>query len=171
MAPKLRQIQKFVEVLDRIVADVKARTRGASSAGRSHGDEGGGGTLRIVDVGCGRGYLTFAAHAHFHGRKVGAGGGEASVKQPRGAWPGPVETVGVERRRDLVDEVRHPALVVTKEIDVAVMRSLFNFFSLFKILCFSAFLMLRFFFSEPNVCGFGFAAQGESHRRGAWAWF
>ena len=61
MRPKLRQIEKFVETLAALVK------RGCSTA---HPDDAGGGAtqrppLRIVDAGCGRGYLTFAAHSYF----------------------------------------------------------------------------------------------------------
>ena len=52
--------------------------------------------LRIVDVGCGRAYLTFAAHHHFSAPPGGDGTG------PK--WE--VETTGVELRVDLVDEVQ-----------------------------------------------------------------
>lgn len=82
-ADKLRQIQKFVETLSALVR------RGLTEDGG--GDEGGGGAagqaLRIVDAGCGRGYLTFAAHSHFASR----------------GWA--VETTGVELRADLVAEM------------------------------------------------------------------
>jgi SAM-dependent methyltransferase len=46
MAPKYRQIQKFVEILEHGVAGLALRP-----------DR----TLRLVDMGCGKGYLTFAA--------------------------------------------------------------------------------------------------------------
>jgi len=66
MRDKLRQIQKFVEIIDSLY-------RGSSLYGK-HEEEirgGGGGELsdskclRIVDMGSGMGYLTFATHAHF----------------------------------------------------------------------------------------------------------
>ena len=46
MAPKYRQIQKFVEILEHGVAALPPRAKR---------------TLRLVDMGCGKGYLTFAA--------------------------------------------------------------------------------------------------------------
>ena len=85
MANKLRQIQRYVEVLSTIVD----RTRAGASA-----------RLRIVDVGCGRGYLTFAAHAYFSTR-----GAEVAGRSE----PALVETVGVEVRPDLVSETNEIA--------------------------------------------------------------
>ena len=73
-ADKLRQIQKFVETLSALVR-------------RGCGEPGGDRGLRIVDAGCGRGYLTFAAHSYF-----------AST-----GWA--VETTGVDMRADLMTEM------------------------------------------------------------------
>jgi hypothetical protein len=91
MAPKLRQIQKFVEILDRLVADASSHTPplppdldtpSASSPPPPPFDESlpsqppplpphSRRKLKIVDVGCGRGYLTFAAHHHFAQKVAG----------------------------------------------------------------------------------------------------
>lgn len=71
MSAKRRQIEKFVETIAALV-----RTGVPSSLQQ----------LRIVDVGCGRGYLTFATHAHF-------------AREGRG-----VQTRGIEVRRDLIRE-------------------------------------------------------------------
>ena len=66
-----------------------------------------------MDVGCGRGYLTFAAHAHFHTRSSsgggaiggnGGGGENGAGVDGAGARYGQVRTVGVEVRPDLVKE-------------------------------------------------------------------
>jgi len=70
MAPKLRQIQRFVELLGHLVDDSPLR-------GRKE--------LRVVDMGAGKGYLTFAAAEFFRGRGVAA------------------EIVGVEARAELVE--------------------------------------------------------------------
>ena len=51
MADKHRQIHKFVEILSHLVADTALPT--------SH-------TLEIADMGCGKGYLTFATHDYFN---------------------------------------------------------------------------------------------------------
>ena len=70
MARKWRQIDKFIEVLD-----------GALDAAGVAGDE----TLKVVDFGSGKGYLTFAAYAHLLAR-----------------FGRPPEVTGVELRADLV---------------------------------------------------------------------
>jgi len=69
MADKLRQIQRFVEILGHLVDDSPLRERRA---------------LRVLDMGAGKGYLTFATAAFFRDRSVDA------------------EVIGVEARVDLV---------------------------------------------------------------------
>jgi SAM-dependent methyltransferase len=69
MADKLRQIERFAELLGHLVADSPPRQRGA---------------LRVLDLGAGKGYLTFAAHEFFRARGLAA------------------EVTGVEMRPDLV---------------------------------------------------------------------
>ena len=93
-ADKLRQIQKFVETLAAHVRRGVGEAGGGAAAAAAAAEAGGDGAetearrpLRIVDAGCGRGYLTFAAHAHL----------------ARAGWA--VETVGVELRGDLVGEM------------------------------------------------------------------
>jgi len=49
---KLRQCQKFVEIVSRLVDDSLLPSTTTA--------------LRIVDMGCGRGYLTFALHSHLY---------------------------------------------------------------------------------------------------------
>ena len=70
MADKLRQIQRFVEILGHLVDD-------SPLAGRRE--------LRVLDMGAGKGYLTFATAAFFRERGV-----EATI-------------TGVEARADLVE--------------------------------------------------------------------
>ena len=70
MADKLRQIQRFVEILGHLVDDSPLRDRRE---------------LRVLDMGAGKGYLTFATAAFFRDRGV-----EATV-------------TGVETRADLVE--------------------------------------------------------------------
>jgi len=73
MARKWRQIDKFLEVLDHALDDLP--TGRATSAA----------PLRVVDYGCGKGYLTFAVHAH--------------LRRRFGVAP---QVTGVELRADLV---------------------------------------------------------------------
>ena len=87
---KLRQIEKFVETIAALVKRGVGSVDGGDDGGGSAGGGVGGGrsgpgkSLRIVDAGCGRGYLTFASHAYFD--QLG--------------WD--VKTAGVEIRKDLV---------------------------------------------------------------------
>jgi hypothetical protein len=70
MAPKLRQIQRFVELLGHLLDDSPLRERRE---------------LRVVDMGAGKGYLTFATAEFFRARDVKA------------------EVIGVEARGELVE--------------------------------------------------------------------
>jgi hypothetical protein len=74
MAPKLRQIQRFVELLGHLVDDSPIKTRTASDA-----------PVRVMDMGAGKGYLTFATTEFFRQRGM------------------KVEVIGVEARAELVD--------------------------------------------------------------------
>lgn len=56
MAAKFRQIEKFAELLSHLVAEAFPENRSAN-----------GGPLRIFDMGCGKGYLTFAVASLFGG--------------------------------------------------------------------------------------------------------
>jgi SAM-dependent methyltransferase len=56
---KYRQVEEFVRVLD-------ASVRESSEAGRLRGDRLGGDRLRVIDLGCGNAYLTFAMYHHLH---------------------------------------------------------------------------------------------------------
>jgi SAM-dependent methyltransferase len=69
MTDKLRQIERFTELLGHLLADSPLRDRRE---------------LRVLDLGAGKGYLTFATHAFFRARGVAA------------------EVTGVEMREDLV---------------------------------------------------------------------
>ncbi|HEY3633898.1 MAG TPA: SAM-dependent methyltransferase [Caldimonas sp.] len=75
MARKWRQIDKFLEVLDHALDALPVE--GTANAPRA---------LRVVDYGCGKGYLTFAVHEHLH-RRLGV--------RP--------QVTGVELRADLVE--------------------------------------------------------------------
>ena len=76
MADKLRQIQRFVEILGHCVDGSPLRDRKA---------------CRVLDMGAGKGYLTFATAEFFRARGVQA------------------EVIGVEARADLVDATNRVA--------------------------------------------------------------
>jgi SAM-dependent methyltransferase len=76
MADKLRQIQRFVEILGHCVDGSPLRDRKA---------------CRVLDMGAGKGYLTFAAAEFFRARGVRA------------------EVIGVEARADLVETTNRAA--------------------------------------------------------------
>ncbi|HEV7577823.1 MAG TPA: SAM-dependent methyltransferase [Caldimonas sp.] len=75
MARKWRQIDKFLEVLDHALDALAAATPAEGAA-----------PIRVVDYGCGKGYLTFAVHAH--------------LRRRFGIAP---QVTGVELRADLVE--------------------------------------------------------------------
>ena len=77
MSGKLRQIEKFAELLLHHVAEIPPRE---------------GRALDLVDMGCGKGYLTFAAFEVLHSA----------------GWT-PLRVTGVERRADLVDACNRAA--------------------------------------------------------------
>jgi len=90
MSPKLRQIQRFVELLGHLVDDSPLRKDGVWKASGKSKDASGAASLphpplRVVDMGAGKGYLTFATAEFFRKRGVAA------------------EVLGVEARADLVD--------------------------------------------------------------------
>ena len=90
--------------------------------------------LRIVDVGCGRAYLTFAALHHFASKAAGSsssgssssssggGGGGGSIAGASSRWA--VETTGVEIRPDLVDEVTRLAAASSSFVHPCPHRSI-----------------------------------------------
>ena len=55
MSSKLRQCQKFVEIVDKLVADCISTSEERPTS-----------NITVVDMGCGRGYLTFALHSYLH---------------------------------------------------------------------------------------------------------
>jgi SAM-dependent methyltransferase len=76
LARKWRQLDKFLEVLDHALDELPAATTAAWQAP---------GRIRVVDFGCGKGYLTFAVHEH--------------LRRRFGVAP---QVTGVELRPDLV---------------------------------------------------------------------
>jgi SAM-dependent methyltransferase len=77
MARKWRQIDKFLEVLDHAIDALPPALLAAAAGKRA---------LRVVDYGCGKGYLTFAVHEH--------------LRRRFGVAP---QVTGVELRAELVD--------------------------------------------------------------------
>jgi len=77
MEAKFRQINKFVEILQSLVADAGLAAPDANGRARA---------LRVVDMGCGKGYLTFAAYDWLRGH----------------GWPA-AEMLGLETRPELVE--------------------------------------------------------------------
>ncbi len=84
MAPKFRQIQKFTELLQSLLIESGLRPADDSSLQSNHNGYFASAErpLRIADMGCGKGYLTFATAALL---------GDTA------------EVIGVERRADLVE--------------------------------------------------------------------
>ncbi len=80
MESKFRQIHRFLELLDPLLAD--AESRFSQEPGRV-----------LVDMGCGKGYLTFAAAEHLRRRA-----------------DGPWQVRGIEQRPELVSVCRAAAL-------------------------------------------------------------
>ncbi len=90
MAPKLRQIQRFVELLGHLLDEAKLSEGRAPARPQSTGDADARERvppmpLRVVDMGAGKGYLTFAIAEFLRGRGIAA------------------EITGVEARAELVE--------------------------------------------------------------------
>ncbi|KAL7544100.1 hypothetical protein ACHAXR_013578 [Thalassiosira sp. AJA248-18] len=81
MASKLRQCQKYVEIVGNIV-DNASSTSSESSLSR----------IRVIDMGCGRGYLTFSLHSYLSDKF-------AAMQDIL------VETQGIDRRPKLIEEI------------------------------------------------------------------
>ena len=84
---KLRQCQKFVEIVAKLIDDSKI-VNGSSK-------------LRTVDMGCGRGYLTFALHSYLNGNYKNI----------------EVESIGVDVRPKLMSEVNEIARGLGREFN------------------------------------------------------
>ncbi|KAJ1436702.1 methyltransferase domain-containing protein [Ochromonadaceae sp. CCMP2298] len=96
MSDKLRQIQKFVEIVDALYRRSALHTGGGEEEGDTEEGAGERRPMRVMDMGSGSGYLTFATHAHFS-RKYQALD---------------VSTVGVELRPQLVSQ----CLAIAREL-------------------------------------------------------
>ena len=83
MASKLRQCQKFVEIVGTLIDnDISSNTSSPPSK------------IRTIDMGCGRGYLTFSLHLYLY-KKF-----EADKNEPAN-----ISTQGIDRRPKLISEI------------------------------------------------------------------
>ena len=89
MADKLRQVERFVEILGHLVDGSALLNDPAMSGAKG---------VRVCDMGAGKGYLTFATHEFFRARGVAA------------------EVTGVEQRADLVETTNRIAAEVKAEV-------------------------------------------------------
>lgn len=85
MASKLRQCQKFVEVVGNLVNDAASGSDFPTK-------------IRVIDMGCGRGYLTFSLHSYLSSKFGSTGHVKRGVKCS-------VETQGIDRRPKLIDDI------------------------------------------------------------------
>ena len=83
MSSKLRQCQKFVEIVGTIV---NSNTNNKPSK------------IRVIDMGCGRGYLTFSLHSYLYNKF-----GSTSTQDKNNAVS--IETKGIDRRPKLIAEI------------------------------------------------------------------
>jgi SAM-dependent methyltransferase len=84
MSSKLRQCQKFVEIVGKLVDDCVLSSSYQQTA------------ARVTDMGCGRGYLTFSLHSYLCSKYLLGGNGNKICS---------VETVGIDRRPKLIQEI------------------------------------------------------------------
>ena len=82
MASKLRQCQKFVEIVGALIDNSVANNNTPPSK------------IRVADMGCGRGYLTFSLHSYLYGKFEATSSGGISV-----------ETKGIDVRPKLIAEI------------------------------------------------------------------
>ena len=83
MASKLRQCQKFTEIVGKLVDDYTSTLNDAKAA------------ARVIDMGCGRGYLTFSLHSYLCSKYLSFDASNISS----------VETQGIDRRPKLIQEI------------------------------------------------------------------
>ena len=93
MASKLRQCQKFVEIVGTLIDnDISSNTSSPPSK------------IRTIDMGCGRGYLTFSLHLYLY-KKF-----EADKNEPAN-----ISTQGIDRRPKLISEINFIAQSLGEE--------------------------------------------------------
>ncbi|KAL3780023.1 hypothetical protein HJC23_011819 [Cyclotella cryptica] len=93
MSSKLRQCQKFVEIVGKLIDDsVVASSRGSLNhqEGIVHPT-----AVRVIDMGCGRGYLTFSLHSYLCSKYL------SSTRRKIVS----VQTQGIDRRPKLIQEI------------------------------------------------------------------
>lgn len=95
MSSKLRQCQKFVEIVHRLIAS------GSSSSIPKH--------ISVVDMGCGRGYLTFALHSFLYQTYTRHGTAVASR--------------GIDERPKLIREISDIARALGSEFDALLFET------------------------------------------------
>jgi hypothetical protein len=96
MTSKFRQCQKFVEIVSQLVGSSWNRPVQLLSTADIRAI--GAGPIHVTDMGCGRGYLTFALHSHLQQLAKGTTASPSTI-------PSRVETVGVDVRPKLVAEL------------------------------------------------------------------
>ena len=92
MSSKLRQCQKFVEIVGKLVGDAVGTSSRAA--------------VRVTDMGCGRGYLTFSLHSYLCDKYL-------SINRNIGS----VQTQGIDRRPKLIQEINGIARDLGGEFD------------------------------------------------------
>ncbi|KAL3826921.1 hypothetical protein ACHAXA_006001 [Cyclostephanos tholiformis] len=90
MSSKLRQCQKFVEIVGNLVDDCAIMPD-------THDK------IRVIDMGCGRGYLTFSLHSYLCDKFCGGGIATRGGDGRDGVIA--VETRGIDRRPKLIEEI------------------------------------------------------------------
>ena len=83
MASKLRQCQKFVEIVGKLVENYVTTTSDAKTS------------VQVIDMGCGRGYLTFSLHSYLCTKYLSLEDAKISS----------VQTQGIDRRPKLIQEI------------------------------------------------------------------
>ena len=102
MSSKLRQCQKIVEIVDRLVTECRSDNNNNNNvvtqvptAGAAQPQSQQYERISVVDMGCGRGYLTFALHSFLH-QKYGTAAAAAALR---------VQSRGIDERPKLVREI------------------------------------------------------------------
>ena len=112
MASKLRQCQKFVEIAGRLVdrawSEPSKPTRATANTGINNDTEETGSATKnrdisVMDMGCGRGYLTFSLHSH--------------LQDKYGKLGYTVRSRGIDVRPKLVQEISAIARALDKSFD------------------------------------------------------
>ena len=83
MASKLRQCQKFVEIVGKLVDNYVTTSSNTETS------------MQVIDMGCGRGYLTFSLHSYLCTKYLSLEGEKINY----------VQTQGIDRRPKLIQEI------------------------------------------------------------------